>query len=233
MIRNILHNSMKNHYEVACAYCNKTFWRNNRQNPKHKNKHNEKVGINCRHVNEFCSKECCSAYKNKSVNVNCGWCNIDLVRTLAEFNRSKSGLCFCNHSCSASYNNTQRRRSRRSKCEKMFFELLKERYPNLDIIANDKKLLGGFEADVSIPSLKLAIEWNGVIHYKPIFGDDKLSRIRAIDLNKQLFASNNGIRLIVISDLVSTTSFVNEAFMNTVKIIDELQANIVTFSKGK
>lgn len=221
MIRNILYNSMKNHYEATCENCKTIFWRHNRQKLAFKNAYKSKSSSSINKF-EFCSRECMGKYHDKKLNLNCGWCNKDVVKKFAEFKRSISGLVFCDRSCSASYNNTQKRRSLRSKCEKMFFDLLKEKYTNLDLIANDKKMLDGLEADVAIPSLNLAIEWNGIVHYKPIYGEEKLNKIKSIDERKQNLAQQKGIRLIVIPDLVSNEKYVKEAFYNTCRIIDEL-----------
>lgn len=105
--------------------------------------------------------------------------------------------------------------------------MLVERYPELKIVPNCKEMLEGLEVDVSIPELNLAIEWNGVVHFKPIYGDEQFTRIQHVDVKKQLVAQEKGIRLVVISDLVSTKQFVVEAFMSTCKLIDELkQTNI-------
>lgn len=213
---------MKNHYKVICEYCKKEFWRHNRLQKKYINKSRKKHGIKCLKIYEFCSKECSYAYKDKKIDLKCGWCNASLKQTLAEYKKSKSGFAFCNRSCSVSYNNTQRRKSKRSKCEIMLFDLIQQHYPNLNVLPNDKNLLEGFEVDIAIPELNLAIEWNGIVHYKPIYGEEKLDKIKSVDIKKQLLAQKNNIRLIVISDLVSTKAFVNEAFMNIVKIVDEL-----------
>ena len=38
--------------------------------------------------------------------------------------------------------------------------------------------------DIYIPSLKLAIELNGIFHYEPIFGEDKLKKVQNNDNRK-------------------------------------------------
>jgi hypothetical protein len=58
----------------------------------------------------------------------------------------------------------------RSKNERMFFDLIKSKFP--DAIANPR-MFNGFDADVVIPSLKLAIHWNGLWHYKQVYQDDR------------------------------------------------------------
>ena len=92
----------------------------------------------------------------------------------------------------------------------------------MKLIPNDKEMLGGYEADIAIPSLKLCIEWNGIVHYEPIYGTKKLNNIQQRDTEKKQIAVKNGINLIVIPDLVSSAKYVKEAFQNIRKIIEEL-----------
>jgi hypothetical protein len=100
--------------------------------------------------------------------------------------------------------------------------LLEEKYPNFEIIPNDKELLDGYEVDISIPELKLAIEWNGIVHFKPIYGKQKLQKIQSRDAEKLKIANDKNINLIVIPDLVSKEAYVKEAFYNICRIIDTL-----------
>jgi len=172
--------------------------------------------------NYYCSHNC--AYKGKitSVETKCGWCHKLVERVLSQINRSKSGLIFCNQSCSCSYNNTLKRKSRRSICEKKLFDMLSLEFPSLEIKANDKELFDGLECDIAIPELKLGIEWNGIIHYKPIYGEEKLSKIQKHDKKKQEIATEKKINLIVIPDLVSTDKYVVESFYKIKEIINNL-----------
>jgi len=79
------------------------------------------------------------------------------------------------------------------------------------MVPNDRKLLDGYEIDISIPGLKLAIEWNGPLHRKPIYGDATLARIQRNDAAKSKLAQERGIELVVIEDLKSTPEFVRVA----------------------
>ncbi len=92
-------------------------------------------------------------------------------------------------------------------------------FPTLSIICNDKKVLDGYEIDIYIPSLKLGIEWNGVVHHKPIYGKKKLDRIQQIDLEKSIMCKSKEIELVVVSDLVSNDTKIKEAFFDISKII--------------
>lgn len=67
------------------------------------------------------------------------------------------------------------------------------------MIQNDRALLSsGFEVDIVLPHLKLAIELNGPVHYFPLFGDQKLAKIQAADILKQMELQAIGYNLLVI-----------------------------------
>lgn len=167
----------------------------------------------------FCTQKCKQLYYNQGFqNVACSNCGNMVKRNNAQIAKTKHS--FCDKSCAATYNNKLKRKSRRSKIEAKFYGLVVKEFPNLDILSNDKTMLDGYEVDVAIPGLKLAIEWNGIVHFKPIYGQPKLDNIQTRDAEKLKIASDKDINLIVISDLVSTDKILKEAF-NDVRIIIE------------
>lgn len=62
------------------------------------------------------------------------------------------------------------KRQNRSYNEIRFCNLLKEHYDN---IINNERFFNGWDADIILPDLKVAILWNGPWHYKDIFGQLK------------------------------------------------------------
>lgn len=174
--------------------------------------------------NIFCSRKCHYIYAKDFVQTTCGTCLAPIeVRSYA-LKHSKSGYCFCNRSCAVSYNNRLKRNGRRSKCEVRLFDKLVSEFPNLAIIPNDKTMLNGLEVDIAIPELKLGIEWNGIVHFKPIYGESQFNKIQSRDENKLKLANQLNINLIVIPDLVSTNQYVDECFIKVKQIINELLA---------
>lgn len=97
----------------------------------------------------------------------------------------------------------------RSSNEKMFFAKIKELYP--DAIAN-KRLFNGWDADIIIPSQKLAIHWNGIWHYKPVMGNELLERVQQKDKLRYEAIKKYGYENYIIEDLGS---------MNKEKVIQE------------
>lgn len=164
---------------------------------------------------DFCSRKCFVEYRSQDRNaflLHCSQCNQAVKRTPHTLNDSKSGNHFCSTSCSAKFNNRLKRKSRRSKCEQLLFSLLQNQFPLLKIFSNDKLMLEGFEVDIAIPELNVAIEWNGIVHFKPIYGISKLDKVQERDRLKQEISQRKGVELIIVTDLVSTPKKVQEAF---------------------
>jgi hypothetical protein len=70
-------------------------------------------------------------------------------------------------------------------------------YPNLEIKYNSKEEIHS-ELDIYIPKYKLAFELNGIFHYEPIFGGQKLEQTQNNDKNKFQLCQENKISLCVI-----------------------------------
>lgn len=208
---------MPTYIRSQCDYCKKFFDRDIKV-------YNQNAKL---YKNSFCCIECknlyeSNKYQSKKIRTNCGFCNKPIEVKQGDFKKSKSGRSFCNLSHAASYNIKLQRKSRRSKIEEKFYNLLVKEFPNLSILPNDKTMLNGLEVDIAIPSLKLAIEWNGVVHFKPIYGTKKLNNIQNKDSEKLKIASAKNINLIVIPDLVSNDKILNQAFNDTKNIINNL-----------
>lgn len=86
----------------------------------------------------------------------------------------------------------------RSSNEKIMFTKILEIYP--DAISN-KRMFNGWDADIIIPSLKLAIHWNGPWHYKSIMGNELLHRVQEKDELRYKAIQDFGYCNYVIEDL--------------------------------
>lgn len=200
--------------EITCDFCDKKIQKTNSELK--------------RYSNHFCSQKCNRQHQvmGDTIKTTCFNCNKEITRQKSQATKSKTGNYFCSKSCAATFNNKLKRKSLRSKIEIKLYNSLVKEFPNLNILPNDKTMLDGLEIDIAIPELKLGIEWNGIVHFKPIYGQDKLNKIQSKDAEKLKIASNKDINLIVIPDLVSNDKILKQAFNNIKSIIRDLIKNI-------
>lgn len=191
--------------KINCAYCNTTFERETSYVKRAKKRGTK---------NLFCSSKCQTKHrteKSKSGSncINCG--NYFISRT-------KDNRKFCSQSCSATYNNKNKTTgNKRSKLEQYIEEQLTTTFPSLEILFNSKDAIGS-ELDIYIPSLSLAFELNGIFHYEPIFGNNKLKSIQDNDVNKTIECAKHKIDLCVI-DTTSQKYFKINTSQKFLKII--------------
>ena len=127
--------------------------------------------------------------------------NCDVVFTRKVSQAAKSKNLFCSLKCAATYNNRHKQTGvRRSRLEIFIEERLRSEFTSLQMLVNSKTVIGS-ELDFYFPTLKLAIEINGIFHYEPIYGHDKLRQIMQNDYQKEVACQKSGIELIVIPTL--------------------------------
>lgn len=179
----------------VCDMCGKNFdmTRNNLSRPF---KSNQKTIT--------CSRTCRDMLRSEKIITNCSNCDTVVAKHKSQYIRFKNH--FCSHSCNATYTNTHKTKgNRRSKLEKWLEDQLTVLYPTLNILYSDKTNINS-ELDIYIPSLKLAFELNGIFHYEPIFGKEKLDQIRNNDGRKFQACIENGIELCIIDTSLNTNT---------------------------
>jgi len=146
--------------------------------------------------NKYCSIKCQAKHNKKAQDVICINCNKVFSKQFG--NIKKSPNHFCSKSCAASYNNKHKSHgTRRSKLEIYIENQLTQLYPNLHIDYNKTSAIGS-ELDIYIPSLNIAFELNGIFHYEPIYGVNKLQQIQENDISKSKACHDAKIDLCVI-----------------------------------
>jgi predicted nucleic acid-binding Zn ribbon protein len=158
--------------------------------------------------------------KNKKPRVEfiCPVCSKILMVTENEFKKRK----YCGGTCRNKINNKQIFGTR-SKAEIYLEEKLKNEFPNLVMSFNDREILNGKELDVYIPSLELAIEWNGIYHFKKIRDDGSFEKTKNKDRQKIIECGKLNIELYIVEDLTSSEKFIRE---ETKKIISFVKQKI-------
>lgn len=197
--------------ELICEFCSTSF-------KKPKNEIQREL-FSKRNTLRFCSRKCHGLFASKSILITCKQCNTQVMRCQAEYKKSKNH--FCSNVCSGTYNVAHRKTgTRRSKLEKWIESKLLEKYPNLEIHYNRKDTINS-ELDIYIPSLKLAFELNGIFHYEPIYGPDKLSKIQNNDTRKFQACLERGIELCII-DTSKVRYFKEHIYNNYLSIISNI-----------
>lgn len=199
---------------VECSCCQRTF---------NKKKRHIITSQIKQHNNIYCSRECQLIFWRKDrLKILCSNCQKVIYKVPSEANKTKTNRFFCDNSCAATYNNKHKTHgNRRSKLEIYLEKQLIRLYPNLEIHFNQKDAINS-ELDIYIPSLNLAIELNGIFHYEPIYGADKLSKIKNNDNRKFQACLEKNIELCIID-----TSKIKNFKESTSKPILDIIINII------
>jgi hypothetical protein len=201
--------------KLECNVCNTSFFRifaEHQRNLKLQRK-------------PYCSRKCLGKGKTAKLTqrCNCANCGSAIVKNKSVVNESKTKRFFCTKNCAASYNNRHKTfGTRRSKLEQWLEVQLTNLYPSLEILYNDVSTINA-ELDLYIPSLNLAFELNGIFHYEPIFGENRLQNIKSNDNRKFQACLEQNIELCIIN--TSSQKYVkpstSEKFLHIIKNIIE------------
>tara|TARA_R110000823_G_C15781239_1_gene485105 strand:+ start:170 stop:838 length:669 start_codon:yes stop_codon:yes gene_type:complete len=134
--------------------------------------------------------------------------------------KTKKNAKFCSRSCASRWRNDERnpdyalnkaraiergkksaaaqRAKRRSKNEIHFASLCQEHF---DKVLTNEPMFNGWDADVIIPELKIAVLWNGKWHYEKIMEGTSLKQIQNRDKIKMKEIRAAGYKPYVIKDM--------------------------------
>lgn len=146
----------------------------------------------------FCSYKCKDTSRTLKVTVKCLQCGKLFVKMQKEIRRAKKP--FCSLSCNAKYGNAHKTFGYiTSKPEQYLLSLIKDAFPRTRILRNNRRMLSGLELDIVIPKAKVAIEVNGITHYKPIYGAEQFLKSTLRDRLKRRQCKSLGYQLLVIN----------------------------------
>ncbi len=181
---------------------------------------------------KFCSLKCDAKRRQNKQLVTCELetCGKTFLKLPKEIKKSKHNFCCQSHA--TTYHNAHKTKgSRVSKLERWLQLKLPEKYPDLEFHFNRSDTISG-ELDIFIPTLRLAFELNGIFHYEPIFGEDKLKNTQSTDCRKFKACIEHNISLCVI-DVTSMKNFKEQkalAFFEIIRnIIEQNKASKVPY----
>lgn len=173
-------------------------------------------------TNKFCSRTCAAIYNNTHRIVNrtstrkvhqCSVCGCSytpikrrktcsdechMIRCIENAKRMWDNNECTPHTCSKGGKKSASINVKRSKDEIQLFDMVKQTFP--DALANSI-VVDGWDADVLVPSLSLAIMWNGPWHYKEMgIKGHSLSQVQTRDKIKQKLIIKAGYDFLVFED---------------------------------
>jgi len=104
---------------------------------------------------------------------------------------------------------------KRSKAEIELFNLMSQDHD----CEHNKPIFNGFDADIIIHALKLAIEWNGPWHYKKMMESHSLKAVKIKDRKKVREVLKKGYRILIIKDFENdmTPRLAYERILDSIK----------------
>lgn len=199
-----------------CAKCQKTFFIT---------KNKARRGLTMERPCDFCSLKCFyESTKKLGISehrkLQCFLCQKEFER----YPSQQKNKNFCSKSCATTYNNKHKTHgSNRSKLEMWIEDKIIIKYPKLEIKFNSRTEIGS-ELDIYIPKLKLAFELNGIVHYEPIYGQEKLDKVRNNDNRKFQACLENNIELAIL-DTSTLKNFKEDRANKFLDIIIEIINN--------
>lgn len=171
---------------LTCLHCNATFFK--------RKKDIKESGKGLKNTSEYCSRFCSGQTRSFKQTVSCLECGKQIVKKRCELSVHN----FCSLSCSCTYKNTHKTKACKvSKLELFLQTKLLEKYSDIEFHFNKTDAVNS-ELDIYIPSLKLAFELNGIFHYEPVYGPEKLQQIQTNDHKKLEACLVHNIALFII-----------------------------------
>lgn len=86
----------------------------------------------------------------------------------------------------------------RSKAELYLEKLIRDDFPDILVVGDNRDLIPGYQIDITIPDLKLAVEYWGPWHFRPGISDFENTKRR--DESKRRKLEQMGWTLVIIGD---------------------------------
>lgn len=201
---------------IECSVCSSVFY-------KQKNEIQKIIKGSYHGSGLYCSLKCKGKKDSKQIKLSCTFCKKEISKAPNSITENN----FCSLSCHAKFQHANKKTGfRRSKAEIYLTSLIQNDFPAMDVETSNRNLLNGLEIDILIPSIKLAIELNGPVHYYPIFGQTKFAKIVENDSKKisSLIKMQYGVIIVDISTCnywKTTQPFLDKYYSSHIKPIIE------------
>lgn len=151
------------------------------------------------------------------IKTTCKYCNKELLLKPSVVRENN----FCSQSHSTKFNNTFEKcremglksvtsQNKRSKNEILFYEFCKNEFDN---VSANEQFFNGWDADIIIHDLKIAVLWNGKWHYEKITEKHSLKQVQNRDLIKIKEIEEKGYIPYIIKDMGKyNEKFVKKSF---------------------
>lgn len=147
----------------------------------------------------FCSKECLNEYRNNRKK----YLSEETIKKLSAGGRHSADV---------------QRENKRSKNEKCFYELCKKHFNN---VKHNEPIFNGWDADVIIEDIKVAVLWNGKWHYQKLKKNHSVEQVQNRDRIKIKEIENCGYIPYVIKDMGKhKPQFVEDEFKKFINIAE-------------
>ena len=149
---------------------------------------------------KFCSKECSQEYKNNTKK----YLSDETIAKLSESGRRSVFI---------------QAENKRSKNEKYFCKLCEQHFKN---VKHNEPVFNGWDADVIIDDIKVAVLWNGKWHYEKIKENHSVEQVQNRDRIKIKEIENCGYKPYIIKDMGKyNPQFVENEFQKFINIAGE------------
>lgn len=117
----------------------------------------------------------------------------------------------------------------RSQAEEIVIAMLRLNFPGIKIERNDKSVLGRQEIDVHLVDYKIAIEVDGLSHFKNIYGDVRLAESQERDARKNQRLAELGFLLyrVDISEMTKENLFSEVKKYMTAVLVPDLKQQML------
>ena len=199
-------------FKFTCVKCGNSYELELSKNQLEKEEFRKHCSIKCANQRKISQEtknkisESASKHKHADITKICKNCKKEFA-----VKYSKRIKTFCSRSCSAKYNNRQHpeigknggiksalMRCKRSKNEILFAQLCQLIFSD---VKTNENIFNGWDADVIINDIKVAVLWNGVWHYKKITKKHSLEQVKNRDAIKIKEITNAGYIPYVIQDM--------------------------------